>query len=240
MPEKLIIRVVNTPKSKPQTRSSPKEIVEYRWDRIVAVSLLAVIMSGALIWKMWPSSAEERRQAPRVAENTTPIVGLSIQATPTTAKVEKTGGQALAKLEPAPQQVPTLAPAAPSANPPLAEAAARPNVAIYAKHLKRVQLTGNILAEEPMDALGAEIPMNSGGLVRVYLFMESVGLKGNVLYHDWFLNGKRMAHIRVPVKRHENKAASSKFINRTMLGQWEAKVTDGGDRVLAKAVFNVK
>ena len=82
--------------------------------------------------------------------------------------------------------------------------------------------------------------MNAKGLIRVYLFMETEGLKGKVLFHDWYWKGKRIAHARIPIKRDANIAASSKFIDRIMMGPWEVKVVDERSRVLAKAAFAVQ
>jgi hypothetical protein len=115
----------------------------------------------------------------------------------------------------------------------------RPPISILSRSVKRVLLTSNVIEGEPIDTLGAVIPMNDKGLIRVYLFMETSGLKGQTLFHDWYWKGKRMAHARIPIGRNAHEAASSKFIDRIMMGPWEVKIVDEKGKVLAKAAFEV-
>ena len=91
-----------------------------------------------------------------------------------------------------------------------------------------------------MDKLGRKIHMNAKGLIRVYLFMEAIDLEGKVLFHDWYWKCQRMAHVRIPIKSNPQTAASSKYIDRIMVGPWVAKIVDERNRILAKEVFNVQ
>ena len=107
-------------------------------------------------------------------------------------------------------------------------------------YIKRVQLTSGIKEGEPVDKLGRKIHMNAKGLIRVYLFMEAIDLEGKVLFHDWYWKCQRMAHVRIPIKSNPQTAASSKYIDRIMVGPWVAKIVDERNRILAKEVFNVQ
>ena len=91
-----------------------------------------------------------------------------------------------------------------------------------------------------MDHIAQTIPMNDKGLIKVYFFMETVDLNGNVLFHDWYWKDKRIAHVRMPIKHDLDTAASSKFIDRIMVGPWEVRIVDESNRVLAKADFEVR
>ena len=70
--------------------------------------------------------------------------------------------------------------------------------------------------------------------------METADLNGNVLFHDWYWKDKRIAHVQMPIKHDLDTAASSKFIDRIMLGPWEVRIVDESNRVLAKTNFEVR
>ena len=122
----------------------------------------------------------------------------------------------------------------------VAASSAHATVAILSSNIKRAQLTSSVSKDGPVDNIGLTIPMNAQGLLRIYLFMETDGLKGKVLFHDWYWKGKRIAHAHIPVKRNPDTAVSSKFIDRIMVGPWEVKIVDASNRVLAKANFEVR
>ncbi len=112
-------------------------------------------------------------------------------------------------------------------------------VVVHSKSVKRAQLTTNVVNDAPVDQLNAVVPMNEQGLLRIYLFTETSGLQDRNLFHYWYRNGKQMAKVRMPTSRKPVIASSSKFIDRYMTGQWEVKVMDDRNNLLATAHFTV-
>lgn len=181
------------------------------------------------------TSVDTRMQAgPAVTaeETQAPAARSSVSRIPPASAANKTAPMRQAK--------PSGASKPASAAPGREVSARHPATAILSKRVKRIHLTSNVVNDEPVDTLGTVIPMNDKGLIRVYLFMETSGLKGKALFHDWYWKGKRIAHARIPVRQNPHKAASSKFIDRIMTGPWEIKVVDEKDKVLARAAFEVR
>ena len=112
-------------------------------------------------------------------------------------------------------------------------------VKLLSPSIVRAQLTHNVVNHEPVDKLGDVITMNDKGLLRVYLFTEMVQLQGKTLYHNWYRDGKLMAHVRIPVGYVRTRASSSKFIDRYMLGEWSVKVVDENKKEYITARFEV-
>ncbi|MCX7110430.1 MAG: DUF2914 domain-containing protein [Proteobacteria bacterium] len=239
MPEKLRIRVVNAQSLDRKESSKPKVIVEYHWNRIFAASLIIVALLAGLIWggvHLFERSQDKPpvliEQAAQPAETISPTHADSV---PEPSKPKDS-----AKAVTGTQTESVAFPLAQASSKSVAESSDDLAVAILSGNIKRVQLTSGVKDGAPVDSIGQTIPMNAKGLIRVYLFMETEGLKGKVLFHDWYWKGKRIAHARIPIKRDANIAASSKFIDRIMMGPWEVKVVDASSRVLAKAAFAVQ
>jgi hypothetical protein len=93
--------------------------------------------------------------------------------------------------------------------------------------------------KKPVDTLTKSLRMNAEGLLRVYLYTEIRGLSGTTLYHTWYLNGDRMARVRIPVVRDDYRASSSKFIDTMMLGTWQVTITDDSGKPYADVSFVV-
>ena len=240
MPEKLKIRVVNAQSLDRKESSKPKVIVEYHWNRIFAAVFIIVALLAGLIWggvHLFERSLDKPpvliEQAAQPAETISPTHADS--AMPEASKPKDSD-----KAVTGAQTESVVFPLAQAASKSVAESPDNLAVAILSGNIKRVQLTSGVKDGAPVDSIGQTIPMNAKGLIRVYLFMETEGLKGKVLFHDWYWKGKRIAHARIPIKRDANIAASSKFIDRIMMGSWEVKVVDERNRVLAKAAFAVQ
>lgn len=106
--------------------------------------------------------------------------------------------------------------------------------------IHRLQLTSDVKDGMPVDELGGALRMNAKGLLKVFLYMETSGLKGRVLYHDWYWKDRRIAHARVPLRHTPQNAATSKYIDRIMVGPWSVKVVDERNTVYAETRFDVR
>lgn len=247
MPKKVVIRINNARPIEKIAESNPREIIVYHWRRIFAALAIGSVLLGGAIWAGWPALRTRHETAAvdpgEVADGkATPAVRPT--GPPKHSADKSVATESPAVVPPATQVRPDTRSAANKHAAKTSEAAeprGRPvTVTILSKNITRAQLTSRVADEEPVDALGAVVPMNDKGLIRVYLFTETSGLKGKTLFHDWYWSGKRMAHARIPVRRNDHKAASSKFIDRIMTGPWEVRVVDDKERVLARAAFEVR
>mgnify|MGYP000409084597 CR=1 FL=1 len=91
----------------------------------------------------------------------------------------------------------------------------------------------------PGEALAAQVILPDANIMKVILFTEMKGIRGQVLYHDWYRNGERQARVKIPVNVSTQRSFSSKFINRQMLGKWQVKVVDGSNEPYVLADFEV-
>ena len=64
-------------------------------------------------------------------------------------------------------------------------------------------------------------------------------LRGQNLFHYWYLNGEKHARVRVPVNHNQQRSSSSKFINKQMLGKWTVQVLDDQGKAYVEASFDV-
>jgi len=112
-------------------------------------------------------------------------------------------------------------------------------VDIKSEKIFRAQLTNGVSKKEPVDKLGSTIPMNEKGLIKVFLFTDMHGLKGETLYHEWYLAGKRMARVKINVRNNNVSASSSKFIDKYMMGDWKVNVVNHSGDALVSAQFVV-
>lgn len=113
------------------------------------------------------------------------------------------------------------------------------DVEILAPGLARAQLTLGLQDKEPVDELPRQLAMNDEGLLHVYLFTETEGLKDQLHFHDWYLNGQRVARVRIRPYSDHMRASSSKFINRDMTGDWRVDVVSASGAGLATGSFVV-
>jgi len=113
------------------------------------------------------------------------------------------------------------------------------SVLIVNSAITRANLSLSIINDEPGKILNHSVVMPQDGIIKVILFTEMSDIKGRILFHEWYLNGKRQARVRIPVNVSHQKSFSSKFINRQMLGQWQVKVVDQNGEPYILADFEV-
>ncbi len=120
----------------------------------------------------------------------------------------------------------------------LAEQVISPVTSLHVGML-RAELSSEVVDKEPLAPLGYNIPMSDEGIIKVVLFTEMEGLKGTVLYHEWYLDDAPQARVKIPVSIDRQRSYSSKFINQQMLGDWRVKVVDASGELYAEANFRV-
>jgi hypothetical protein len=100
-------------------------------------------------------------------------------------------------------------------------------------------LTRELRKDVPGRPIPYELSLPKEGIVKVMLFTEMQGLKGQTIFHEWYRNGVRQARVKIPVNIATQRSYSSKFINMLMLGDWQVKVVDENAELFIAADFKV-
>jgi len=112
-------------------------------------------------------------------------------------------------------------------------------VKILDARIKRAQLSSNLIKGMPVDTLSSQVLMSEEGIIRVHLYTEMENLRGQNLFHHWYLNGEKQARVRVPINHNQQRSSSSKFINKQMLGKWTVQVLDEQGKAYIEVNFEV-
>ena len=226
------------------------ENVELRWDRILLAGALAL----ALVWAVWsmlrPAAEPEPSalmpqlgQQPEEAGSATPIV-------PDVKEPANDSGQE-ELLTQAINQLPAPAAIVPNPEPVTAPAqveAVVPNLLDAVKAALTIQ-HANVVSGY-LHSVGSEFdPGQNGsslrvalpqqGILKMELHADLTSVQGQTLYHQWLRNGKPQAKITIKPTASVHPSFSSKYINQQMRGDWQARVLDASDKVLAEANFTV-
>lgn len=113
------------------------------------------------------------------------------------------------------------------------------SIKLLSDHLIRAQLSTGLEEKEPIDEIPNVLRMDSDGLIRIYLFTEIQGMKGQLHFHDWYLEDERVARVAIRPSVDPMRASSAKYIDRHMLGDWRVEVVTEEGEVLAKGAFSV-
>jgi hypothetical protein len=113
-------------------------------------------------------------------------------------------------------------------------------IKILDRHIKKAQLSSNLIKGMPVDSLSSRVLMSEEGIIRVHLYTEMANLRGLNLYHHWYLNGEKQARVRVPINHNHQRSSSSKFINKQMLGKWTVQVLDEQGKAYIEVNFDVE
>ncbi|PID42881.1 MAG: hypothetical protein CSB48_08650 [Proteobacteria bacterium] len=264
--KKLVVRINNIEAlDAPASPREPDEIVVYHWHRIVGVAAGFALLIGLAVYLVVSFAFNAPRPASQVAGVDTEKSGAAqesvspekSQDTPS-AMVTSVAAEVASTPQPAQPDVAentqvTQVPESPEiaepdgaeqiasiADLPATSAARFPEIQVFTPGFSRVQLTSSLKDKLPVDELTAVVRMNEEGLLRVYLFTEMTGLKGKSFYHNWYLDEKRMARVKVPAYSKLTRASSSKFIDRYMMGNWRVEIVDGAGDIQATAEFSVQ
>ena len=231
----LSMRVRIDDEAHPDTR--PDEIVEYRWDRIIGAILVLVLLVAGVAGGGWylmapkPTPAPLFTPVPVIIPVDRPSPGKAVEPPPSVAALKEAPGQ------PTGDNAPASGTAQPE--PPIIGATPA-RVRILSDKLVRARLTRDVADQEPAGTASALIPMNARGLIRVYLFTEMEGLKGQTIHHDWYLDDEHMARVTMRPRSERTTGSSSKFIDQHMRGNWRVEVTTDQGEQLARTEFGVR
>jgi len=113
------------------------------------------------------------------------------------------------------------------------------SVLIVNSAIKDAVLSLSIKNDVPGEPLKHSVNMQDQSLIKVILYTEMQGLKGKVLYHEWYRDGVKQARVKIPVNVKNQRSYSSKFIDKYMQGKWQVKVIDSAGEPYVLADFEV-
>ena len=232
------------------------EETQYHWGRVAFVVL---VLSALLALGYWLFAPEVKEAAPEVAA--VPMTSAQQEASVAALEPEALTATTPSNPDlPLPEQavaVPEKRPPSPMAGgqsmvaQPLAQndqvikpevhldAASTP-IQLLNSAMVRAQMTATLKDGDSGVEFGERLTVPVEGVIKVALFTEVRGLKGKVLYHDWYLDGRRQARVKKPVTLELQDSSSSKYINQQMRGAWLVKVVDQQEQVYLEAAFTVQ
>lgn len=237
--------------------NQPREIIEYRWDRIIPALLILFLLIAAIVWGLVrvlePATGEsvlgelpivaDREIHQAAPEQSVPAEEAAPPVEQSTAIVEESPAAEPSPAEVASRTVPEETVSQAEPEPVVQQPAATfppSRVKLYTNRIRNAQLTSQVVDRKAVDQLPSVLHMNEEGLLRVYLVTETVGLEERTLFHNWYLNGKRVARVQLPGVKKPTSLYSSKFIDRHMTGTWTVKVVDDRNQLLADTTFEVR
>ena len=249
---------------KPKT-NQPQEPLEYHsiyhWDRIIGVAALLFISIVVLAYfaitslistnEQNPSTITISSEAnaptsskPPVTEPSNTTVAPSQKLAATEASTKLTTTKASTDTPPILMDSKTvslisqantdLSSASPSAgtrhlNPPV--------ITIHSDDINLAVFTHTLKNKEPNSVIDDTVTLDEGGLSRVYFFTDIKGRAGDTFTHTWYRNGKKIVKVRTPIGSDTWRCSSSKYLDKTMTGDWEVKVTDKKGDLVASGAF---
>ncbi len=244
-------------------KDQPQEPLEYHsiyhWDRIIGVAALLFISVVVLIYFAISSLLSTTEQKPNATaissailsekplkksapESSKTLMTESSNTTVTTPEPTTTKSAADTSLIPMDSKTESLisqantdlSTASPSAgtlhlNPPV--------ITIHTDNINRAVFTHTLKNKEPNSIIDDTVILDEGGLTRVYFFTDIEDRAGDTFTHTWYHNGKKIVKVRTPIGSDTWRCSSSKYLDKTMEGDWEVKVTDKKGALVTSGSF---
>lgn len=109
-----------------------------------------------------------------------------------------------------------------------------------AKVVVRSQLTREIEKNEPVDTLKLPIKIGKKETLWIYYFIELKGMKGQAVFHEWWLNGNLVSRKKVNISADPWRTASKQLITYTTNNDWMVRLVDESRNNLAEKAFNLE
>ena len=112
-----------------------------------------------------------------------------------------------------------------------------PVITIHSDDINRAVFTHTLKNKEPNSIIDDTVTLDEGGLSRVYFFTDIKDRAGDTFSHTWYRNGKKVVKVRTPIGSDTWRCSSSKYLDKTMEGDWEVKVIDKKGNLVASGAF---
>jgi hypothetical protein len=103
----------------------------------------------------------------------------------------------------------------------------------------RALLTRAISNKEPLDNISSFITVNKTKAAGVFYFTELVGMKGQIVSHQWSWNDKPVYEKKFKIFGDRWRIATSKVIPYTIAGSWAVRMIDEKGNSLNEIQFEV-
>ena len=108
------------------------------------------------------------------------------------------------------------------------------------ERVTRAQLTSEIKKNEPVDKLKLPLKIGKKETLWVYYFIELKAMKGQTVFHEWWLNGNLVSRKKVNISADPWRTASKQLITYTHNNDWVVRVVDESRNKLAELSFNLE
>ena len=98
----------------------------------------------------------------------------------------------------------------------------------WAESIARAQFTSDVVEREPIDNLGPTIPVQYGGIQKIYFFTDLRDMSGDQVTHRWTLDGEMMAEIPFNIGGDRWRIWSSKRLLPGFDGLWAVEIVRNG------------
>ncbi len=115
----------------------------------------------------------------------------------------------------------------------------KPVIKVLTPNFTRVTLARDVRDYEPVNEVLDTVEMGDEHLIKVVVFTEMSNFEGKEVFHNWYLDNKPMARVRIRPHRSPMRASSSKYIDQSMTGDWDVKITNKSNILLAEVTFKV-
>lgn len=252
-PTKLKIVTRISPNNKPAA-DSPEYHNIYHWDRIIGVAVLLLLSLIAVLYfiisaisndSVTDKPAEKKHLTEAIASPPAASNNINEKLSDNTASPSP--NQTLNKPKESPPLImdsktealiseanTALSSASPSAG---ATKTQPPIINIHSKDINRAIFSHTLKNKEPNSIIKDTVLLDKGGLSRVYFFTDVKDRAGDTLTHTWYRNGKKIVKVRTPIGSDTWRCSSSKYLDKTMQGDWEVKITDKKGELVASGSF---
>lgn len=110
---------------------------------------------------------------------------------------------------------------------------------IVDKRISRAAIAYSLKQKEPEDIVTGPIKTDKAKAVGVYFFTEINNMKGDILFHKWYLNNKKVFSRRLNILGNHWRASTSKLITYSQKGEWHVTLVNQNQQVLAEIRFYV-
>jgi hypothetical protein len=109
-----------------------------------------------------------------------------------------------------------------------------------AKSVVRSQITSDIKNNEPINNIPLPIKIGKKETLWLYYFVELKGMKGQAVYHEWWLNGELVSRKKVNISDDPWRTSSKQIITYTTNNDWIVRLVDESRNKLSEKSFNLQ
>ena len=248
MKENKVVIKINYDKTKArQSEHHPRMVTEWHVGRIIVVLVLIFLAVGYLIYRITSSEQIERQPI----SQPTPVKKPTLIPTTKVGHSNVIPGNNAIETNATKSDQETITP---TGTPSIIETKAskvQPIIhsqrntllkpLIVDKRISRVTLASGLNDKEPIGKVSLPIVVDKTKAKGVFFFTEINNMKGEVLFHRWFRNGKPIfeTNDEITILGNRWRASTSKMITYSGKGHWVVKLTDVDGNTLSEIQFDV-